>query len=134
MDKRHEPDALSCAPRRSAPDIFVNIFCRGIQRNVGMQLLMNPLPLSGPGHHRRATKTQSKLTRYAAAAIFDAEREQENGSTRSMYRRCRNEILDVPVGYYCVPCREYGWCGSKSRGYDSAVNPQVLPLGVALLE
>jgi hypothetical protein len=19
--------------------------------------------------------------------------------------------------YYCTPCREYGWCGSKKRGY-----------------
>src|SRR5262249_22620084 len=19
--------------------------------------------------------------------------------------------------YYCAPCREYGWCGSKTRGY-----------------
>jgi len=22
--------------------------------------------------------------------------------------------------YYCAPCREYGWCGSKSRGYMTA--------------
>jgi len=24
--------------------------------------------------------------------------------------------------YYCVPCREYGWCGSKTRRYiDGAI-------------
>jgi hypothetical protein len=35
-----------------------------------------------------------------------------------MCRFCRHEILDVPLEeYYCQPCREYGWCGSKSRGY-----------------
>src|SRR5215831_13774001 len=22
--------------------------------------------------------------------------------------------------YYCAPCREYGWCGSRSRGYMTA--------------
>jgi len=35
---------------------------------------MNPLPLSGPSHHRRADESQSKLTRYAPDAIFDAGR------------------------------------------------------------
>jgi len=53
----------------------------------------------------------------------------------SMYGSCRNEVLDVRWEYYCTPCREYGWYGSKTRGYmNSTINPQLLRFELNLLD
>src|SRR5215831_7339962 len=31
--------------------------------------------------------------------------------------------------YYCAHCREYGWCGSKTRGYIPRSSPEPFCLG-----
>ena len=72
MDKLHEPDALSRASRRSAPGIFVNIFCRGTSTQCQDATFDESSAAERPQSPSTCNENQSKLTRYAAVAIFDA--------------------------------------------------------------
>jgi len=57
--------------------------------------------------------TKRQIRTGAAAAIFAHQPGAYAGAVATKFWTFRWE-------YYCAPCREYEWCGSKTPGYMTA--------------